>query len=305
MNTEKNIFNILNSVTECSTIHDISNKLFLSEPYVSKVIKQAESRYVVLLINRKSKPISLTKAGEIVLQELRQIIEVRNDLEYNLAPFRKQQKFELRVAMNQPWLETNAKGLINYLMEQFPQITFSFHEQTTNVAQQSLLTRSIDIFVGKVLMNQEISSEYLFDSKLYFVIPENCPLFNLDGSELDQNDFQEFADIPFVALTDDSFFQAMVDHLFQDNDVGLNKVVKVANSITAMTLAVEGRGIAIGMNSLANQLASQQNKRIKLLRIPDTLLQLSVGVSHLKSSPEITARVSSAIYKYLKENPFE
>lgn len=120
MNTEINIYKILNEVTESSTIHEVSERLFLSEPYVSKTIKQAENKYDVILINRKTKPITLTKAGEIVLKNLRQIIEVRNELEYDLLPYKKLKNFEVRIALNQPWLVLYGKKLIEFLVKKRP-----------------------------------------------------------------------------------------------------------------------------------------------------------------------------------------
>ena len=52
MNKDKNLYDILRNVSSSTTISNIANKLFLSEPYISKVIKDAESKYHVILIKR-------------------------------------------------------------------------------------------------------------------------------------------------------------------------------------------------------------------------------------------------------------
>lgn len=139
MNKEENLYDILNSIQTCNTISELANKLFLGQPYISRIIKDAEKKYDVILIYRKERPIKLTQAGELVLNNLRKIIETRNELKYNLLPYKKTVEHQVKIALNQPWLEISADKLLEYLLKEFPNITFSFYERTTNLAQKIYL----------------------------------------------------------------------------------------------------------------------------------------------------------------------
>lgn len=80
MSKDKNLYNILKTTLSVNTISDIAKKLFLSEPYISKLLKQTERKYNVVLINRNNKPIKLTKAGEVFLKDLQIILDSKNEL---------------------------------------------------------------------------------------------------------------------------------------------------------------------------------------------------------------------------------
>lgn len=304
MNTENNLFNILNLVTKVNTISEISDKLFLSQPYISKIINQAEKKYNVTLVNRNQKPIRLTKAGQLVLDSLSSIISARNQLEYSLAAFKETADDQIKIAVNQPWLETDLDGLTNYLVQTFPEITFSFYEQTTNIGQDSLLNHAIDIFIGKVLVKEKIECDFLGNVKLFFIIPENSPLFQISDSALSAKCLKSLSTQNYISLTDDSFFQSMVDHFFQDHDIEIHKFVKVENSISAIKLALAGNGFTIGMKDLAQKIAREKHCKVKFINIPPNELLLSIGVSRLTPTNPLIEKICRAIEMYLNTHPF-
>ncbi len=300
MSKEKNLYDILRTSLSVTTINGIAKKLFLSEPYISKLLKQTEEKYHVILLNRNQKPIQLTKAGEIFLKDLRTILESQNELNYDLEPYQDNKEYEIRIAFNQPWLETQGKSIITFLMRRFPEITFSFFEQTTNLAQDNLLNHSLDVFVGKVLVNRHISSTYFTDSKLSFLVPESSPLFQIQARTLTPAIFKHFDNQKFISLTDDSFFQVMVDHMFAENEVILNKVVKVANSLISNQLAYQGLGYTIAAKN--NTLFTPDQQKVKIINIPENMLQLNNGVSYLNDSSKMVHKVGKELLGYLKRN---
>lgn len=300
MSKEKNLYDILKTSLSVTTVNGIAKKLFLSEPYISKLLKQTEAKYHVILLNRNQKPIQLTKAGEVFLKDLRNILESQNELNYDLEPYQNNKEFEIRIAFNQPWLETLGNRIIPFLMHRYPEITFSFFEQTTNLAQDNLLNHSLDIFVGKVLVNRHISSTYFTDSKLSFLIPKSCSLYNLQTNTLTPTIFKHFDNQKFISLTDDSFFQAMVDHMFAENEVTLNKVVKVANSLISNQLAYQGIGYTVAAKN--NTSFQPDQRKVKIINIPENMLQLNNGVSYLNDSSKMVQKVGQELLEYLKNN---
>lgn len=57
------------------------------------------------------------------------------------------------------------------------------------------------------------------------------------------------------------------------------------------------------MSDLATKISTEYNKPVKLIRIPDSDLQLSIGISHMKESAEIIKEISSELEDYLKQDP--
>lgn len=301
MSKDKNLYDILKTTLSVNTISDIAKKLFLSEPYISKLLKQTERKYNVVLINRNNKPIKLTKAGEVFLKDLQIILDSKNELAYDLEPFKKVRKSEIKIAFNQPWLETSAQSVIPFLVHEFPEFTFSFYDQTTNLAQENFLNHSIDIFVGKLLVNKNISSVHFIDSQLAFLIPSSCPLSKIKENTLTPTIFKRFDNQKYISLTDDSFFQAMIDHLFQENEITLNKVVKVSNSLMTRKLALQGMGYTVISKRFAREIAKDK-LNVKIINIPKNMLQLNNGISILNSSPEIIKEIGNVLHHFLLNN---
>lgn len=99
---EQTIYDILASVKTCRSITDIANRLMLGRPYVSKQIHNAELKYHTKLINRKPLPITLTKAGKIVLASLEKELEIQNKLKLDLSPYIAGETNFIKIDVNQP-----------------------------------------------------------------------------------------------------------------------------------------------------------------------------------------------------------
>lgn len=303
MSNNNTLYNILNSIQSCDTISDLANKLYLSQPYISRTIKNAEKEYDVILIHRKDNPIRLTHAGEIVLNNLRKIIETQNELKYDLLPYQKAKDYQIKIAMNQPLLETNVNEISSLLIKEYPNITFSFYEKTTNLAQEELLNNNIDIFIGKFLTNKRINSQYIMQTQLYLVVPATSPAYKIESEVLKNTDLKTLDRLPYISLTDDSFFQVMVDNMFSEHEIHPNKLIKVENSIAAINLAAKGYGFTIGMKDVAEHIALSNQANVKLIHIPSNFLELNIGISHLENSNSLIKEISDELGAYLLKHP--
>lgn len=71
MNSLEKKIQILENVNTSETITKLAAKLYLSQPYVSRLLKEMETEYGLILVDRQDKPISLTNAGRIVLNDFK------------------------------------------------------------------------------------------------------------------------------------------------------------------------------------------------------------------------------------------
>src|SRR4051812_12442849 len=75
-----------------------SAELFISQPAVTKHIKELESEFKVSLFERSgNKRISLTPAGEILMQYSEQILGIYRELEFDMSLLVSQHKGVLRI----------------------------------------------------------------------------------------------------------------------------------------------------------------------------------------------------------------
>ena len=69
----KNSFLYLQTLKNEGNFQKAANVLGVTQPYLSQVVKKLEDQYEVVIVDRRSKPIVLTKVGEMILDNLRQI----------------------------------------------------------------------------------------------------------------------------------------------------------------------------------------------------------------------------------------
>ncbi|WP_428912393.1 LysR family transcriptional regulator [Niallia sp. Krafla_26] len=93
-----------------------STSLHLSQSTLSKAVKSLEEELKVELIDRSSKKIELTEAGEIVLAEGEMILESLNDLSLNLYDLLNLKKGKIKIGI---------PPIIGFLF--FPKIIKGFH----------------------------------------------------------------------------------------------------------------------------------------------------------------------------------
>ena len=285
MAREQLIYQILSISKSCRSITDIANRLYLSQPYVSKEIHQAEVKYHTKLLHRRPLPIKLTRAGEVILESLEKQLELQNQLLIDLAPFRDNSASYIKIATNQPWTTLYGDIIYKYLHKKFPSINFELTEVTTDLAEQKLLTREIDLFAGKNLNNDKIVSNKTFTNRFYFLIPATSSLYSKTNYMriLTKRDLTKFNNQNFVSLTDDSFFQKLVDHMLIDNNVNQGKVLKVDNHVVGTNAAAQGAGIFVTSYDFAEKWIGK--KPFNLVEIPTTLLNFDIAVSyHYKAS---------------------
>ncbi len=65
-----NLLFFLQSIQETGSISETARQLYVTQPYVSRIIKEAEKKYDVTLLVREHHPITLTIAGRKLLEYL-------------------------------------------------------------------------------------------------------------------------------------------------------------------------------------------------------------------------------------------
>lgn len=200
--------------------------------------------------------------------------------------YQERHQLEVRVAFNQPWLEL-VSDKIAELIKSHPTIVFSLTELTTNLAQDALLNHRIDLFVGKRLINEQVNCLPIGASQLAILVPKS---WNLEGPVTPQV-LQRLNGESFISLTDDSFFEFMVDRFFQENEIHLRKVVKVQNSLVAGSLAAKGIGFTVGSENIAKRFREQAD----VLSLSMDELVMNNGVSCLTTAPNLLKELADEI----------
>ena len=120
-----------------------AEELFISQPAVTKHIKELEDQFNLALFNRKGNRIVLSPAGEILLKHTERLQEIYRQIEFDLNQFNETQKGTLHVG--------SSTSITQYIL---PPLLAQFHSTHQDVKVQLLNGNSEQI--EQALMNKDI-----------------------------------------------------------------------------------------------------------------------------------------------------
>lgn len=120
-----------------------AEELFISQPAVTKHIKELEDQFNLALFNRKGNRITLSPAGKILLKHTERLQEIYRQIEFDLNQFNETQKGTLHIG--------SSTSITQYIL---PPLLAQFHSTHQDVKVQLLNGNSEQI--EQALMNKDI-----------------------------------------------------------------------------------------------------------------------------------------------------
>ena len=154
-----------------------SQVLYISQPAISRNIKELESEYKESLFERKGNSISLTEAGQIVFNSLLKARSIEKQLQYDMSILHDQYKAkgELKLGAS----TTVALYIIPSILSGFHQkhqyVTISLLNRNSETVLQALLAHEIDLGIieGRNKLPRVKSEHFLTDEVVAVCSPRN------------------------------------------------------------------------------------------------------------------------------------
>lgn len=217
MSRQRTLLSILQSVAFSTTISEIADRLYLSQPYVSRILKDEESKFGVTLINRRDKPIELTKFGNSVLCNLKKIASAEDSLNASIANLKAQESRPIRISNGNPFLTADITQAIVAYVDQHPDANVELNRPLVRNVENDLAEGAVDIVIAQRWNAADIQITDLPSPVYYLPIMNTCGPFdpNVLFQPFEKDTLTRMADYRYVGLSGHSEFQAFVDNLFK------------------------------------------------------------------------------------------
>jgi DNA-binding transcriptional LysR family regulator len=217
--------------------------LYISQPALTKQIRNIEERLGGRLFVRKPRQLTLTRAGEVLVEHARSLLR---DAQLAIDTSRSAMRGEaglLRIGFGLPSLATGLPDLIQRFRKRFPLVQISMREMSTPPQLQALENRTLDIgFVRLPIAADEISSFPLFSDRLVIAVGPRAAK---------PKGLKSFAGEPFVLVTR-AASSSLHDHILRTcHSAGFTPriVQEVGELFTVLNFVRAGAGIALVPNS--------------------------------------------------------
>jgi len=133
------------SVAENLSFSRASEDMFISQPAVTKHIKELESKLGISLFERKGNRVYLTKAGQLAYEYFKNIKLKYREFEFEIGELNNAFKGTLRIGASSTISQYYIPSLIASFHKRFPEISVFLFNGNSSEMEQKLLNNEIDI----------------------------------------------------------------------------------------------------------------------------------------------------------------
>ena len=225
-----------------------AERLFISQPGLSRQIRQMEEIYQVSLFDRTKKKVELTEAGRFLKQEVDFIFSHMEHIRQHLENISLGRETELRIGFLGSAAQKAVPDLVFKLAKEHPGIR-TILEQMPNKLQLDLLEKGkLDMgFVRLQQLPEGISRQIIHEDTFSLVLPMSHELSEANFSGIRQLSGEPFI---FFSSEDSPFYHELIMSICEDQGFRPKVSHKSVDALTIYKLVEEGLGLAIVPTSL-------------------------------------------------------
>ncbi|WEV40055.1 LysR family transcriptional regulator [Lactobacillus sp. ESL0681] len=281
---------ILETLENSDSISAAAQKLYLSQPYISRLIKKYENKYNVILVKRSTRPIELTPAGHLLINYLRKDFQLQNQLESEMEEYEQNTFPTLRMGITPPLGENFNLTVLPQLFNKFPNLRTNTVEFSTTNAEKAFKDGQLDLFVGNTVQLPHVENYPLHSDQQILVLDKSSHLYRADRTEIlfKPTIFQKLNHEKFIVVDSEIRYQNIINNYFNDIGIQFYPSIHVRDSTTAFKLAALGLG---NMTTSIEAIKSSNCKNINYIKLPidKVCINFSLSISrNRKLGKEIT-----------------
>ncbi|HEX7753893.1 MAG TPA: LysR family transcriptional regulator [Niabella sp.] len=242
-----------------------AERLYISQPGLTRQIKQMESIYSVPLFERGKRFVQLTEAGHFLKNEVSVLLNQLDNIQLQLKRIGEGKMAALRVGFIGSAAQTVIPDLLFRLNKQYPNVEVSLNELPNETQIEHLLENKLDFgFVRSHIAPPGLSMRIISEETFSLVVPKKHRIQARNFSSLQQFEKENF--ILFTRDYSNEYYQLMMS-IFSDCGFTPHVHHKTVNALTIFKLVEKGMGIAIVPTSLKEGYSIPVNF-IELNKIP-------------------------------------
>ncbi|WP_373056689.1 LysR substrate-binding domain-containing protein [Zunongwangia sp. H14] len=171
--------NIFLTVADRLSFSKAAEELHITQPAVSRHIKQLEDHFNQKLFERQGNRIALTKAGTLLLNYTKKIFILHGELEFDMNALVDKTGGVLKIAASTTLAQYILPGALANLRKKYPQIEVILTSANTEKVEQQVLKQNAEIgIIEGFSKNRELSYQKFLRDEIVLVVSKNHPLFN-------------------------------------------------------------------------------------------------------------------------------
>ncbi|AHF15360.1 LysR substrate-binding domain-containing protein [Niabella soli] len=262
-----------------------AERLYISQPGLTRQIKQMEALYGTDLFVRGKRFVQLTAAGKFLQTEVLILLNQLDNIQLQLKQIGEGKRAELKIGFIGSAAQTVIPDVLFQLNKRYPDIAISLNELPNETQLEYLQENKLDFgLVRSHIAPAGLTLKKITEEPFSLVVPKNHRIQLRNFKSIKQFEQEHF--ILFARDYSTEYYQ-LVMSIFSDSGFTPQVHHKTVNALTIFKLVEKGMGIAIVPSSLCQGYSIPVNF-IPLTRIPQRS-QLSLVWNAKNRNPGVKA----------------
>ena len=288
------------TISKSGSMHTAADELFITQPNLSKAIKDLELEMGITIFNRTNKGVLLTDDGTKFLSYARQVVEQANLLE---DIYKNKESIKRIFAISSQHYGFVVNAFVK-LVETLGKDTYEFSLReckTYDVINDVkggrselgviYFSRFNSEIMKKVISSNGLSYEFLFEAKPHVLLSKNHPLANKERLTLD--DLDAYPRLSYDQGLNNSFYYSEEPHALES----VSKAIVVSDRATLFNILIGLNGYTISSGMISSSLDG--NNIISIPLETDEVMDLVYIYDSDKPMKEITKQYLAILREYI------
>jgi len=183
------------TIAECGSLTKAAEKLFISQPSLSKYIKNLESKLGIELFDHRTSPLKLTEAGMRYMEYIKEAARAEKNLLCEFDEMRSGERGTVKVGIAVWRCSIIMPAVLPLMRKKHPFIDVQVVEGPSSVIENALLNNETDLcLINLPTMTGELVCENIMQEKILLCGNEKHPLVQkaVFASDPDENGYRPF-----------------------------------------------------------------------------------------------------------------
>ena len=248
--------------------------VFLSQPAVSRQIKQLEQEFHVQLIEQLGKSLRLTKAGQTLASEAEMLLGAMERTKEAVQAHSLVEHGSLRIGTSSTPGSYMLPEVLGLFHEKFPDIELEYVSDNSQRIEQMIIDNSLDLgFVGAFLNNDDLLLESVMEDEVVCFASPSHPLAAQSGITLESLE-NELC----IVRERGSSTRRLFENWLSSRQLKFSKVMEVHSSEAVKNLVTARLGFSfMSIHGLRNEI---RHKKLTLLDVKNLPLSRQIYLVH-------------------------
>ena len=279
MNINYELYRIFYEVANSGNITHASQKLNISQPAISKSIKNLEEQLGGNLFVRTQKGVVLTEEGKSFYNHIKDAINNITNAENEFTNLINLNTGSIRIGVSTTITEKYLMPYLKTFHQKYPNITIHMYTDISNDLLDRLKNGLIDLAIVHV-----IDKDYGYDidiSKIKKI--HSCFVANKEYKELCQKEISlnDLVNYPIILQTEGSNSRDFIKKIEIDNNITFNNNIESSSYTLISEFAKLGLGIGICTKEYIEE--DLKNKKLYEIKLKEKLPSRFIGIATLKT----------------------